>query len=184
MYLAVVFHSWLLWQLLMSKLAEILVIEYLNREGYTTAQSVKKGHGEWDILALQRMPKKTIAKHFEVQVSFDPVSYLSNSNAKKRSPEAVESDMDKWIKKKYEHNYIREIRKKFYPGSWKYGLIHGKLKDQRELDILLSRDNFVTIDFFDIIESLCSAHPKNLPFTAEGKDLVEIIRYVRNRSAG
>lgn len=162
----------------MAKLAEQYVIEQLNREGYATVQGIKKGNNEWDVLAIRVRDGKVEARHVEVQVSFDPVSYLSNPNAKKRTDTEVCSDMEKWIEKKFAGKKIGGIREHFFAGKWSYELVHEVLADPREADFL--RKTGVTLRLFtDVIESLCNTHPRKLPFVAEGKDAVEIIRNLK-----
>jgi len=160
----------------MAKIAELIVIEYLNRQGYTTVQSIKKRNREWDVLAVSYQSEPPIAKHYEVQVSFDPVSYLSNKNAKKRSCEEVSKDINAWVEKKFKHKHIQMIRQQFFSMEWEYVVIHVELKDPRELDCLEEMD-IKTLSFSEILKQLCAKHPRDLPFTAEGKDIVELIRY-------
>ena len=159
----------------MAKLAEQYVIEYLNREGFTTAQSLKKGNNEWDLFAIRVSSNKVEARQVEVQVSFDPVSYLSNRNAKRRSDEEVNADMQKWMEKKFPGDKVREVRALFFPGAWSYELVHGVLADEREM-VFLERAGVSLCPFDNIIASLCKDHPRELPFVAEGKDAVEIVR--------
>ena len=162
----------------MAKLAEQYVIEYLNRQGFATVQGVRKGVNEWDILAIRVSGGQIEARHVEVQVSFDPVSHLSNRNAKKRTDASVVSDMQQWMKKKFIGEKIVSIRNHFYTGLWLYELVHGVLHDNRELEYL--RQNAVALrPFANVVTSLCEAHPRKLSFVAEGKDAVEIIRNMK-----
>jgi hypothetical protein len=160
----------------MAKLAETLVIEYLSRTGYLSTQSIKKGNNEWDILAIKYEANSIQANHIEVQVSFNPVSYLSKSNAKQRSDEQVNSDMEAWVQKKFKHPILGEICKAFYSGNWSHALVYGVIKDQRELNYL-QQHGIELIPFAEVINTLCSKDLKDLAFTSETKDLVEILRY-------
>ncbi len=162
----------------MAKLAEQYVVEYLIREGFATVQGLRKGVNEWDVLAIRVCNGKIEARHLEVQVSFDPVSYLSNSNAKKRTDADVHSEMQKWVEKKFTGEKIFKIRKHFFAGEWAYELIHGVLADSREMDFL-KQSGVILRPFTSIIDSLCKEHPRHLPFVAEGKDAVEIIRNLK-----
>jgi hypothetical protein len=162
----------------MAKLAETLVIEYLNRKGFTTAQGVKNGSSEWDILAICIKTGTPLAVHLEVQISFDPVSYHSCANAKKRTDAEVSLAMPEWFEKKYERQKIRNIRSEFFGGHWEYWFVHGVIKDEREL-VFLREKGVRVIPFTEIISELCGIHPRDLAFTAEGKDLVEIIRNIK-----
>ncbi len=159
----------------MAKLAEQYVVEFLNREGFATIQGVRKGNNEWDVLAIGLSTGHVEAKHVEIQVSYDPVSYLSNRNARKRSDADLQADMKLWMEKKFTGERIVAIRKLFYPGEWKYELVHGVLADPRELE-LLRQFGVVARPFSDILANLCKIHPRDLPFVAKGKDAVELVR--------
>ena len=120
----------------MAKLSEEYVIEYLTRRGFTTARGIRKGVNEWDIFAINCKTKEIEACHVEVQVSYDPVSYLGSKNARKRSEEEVIEGMQKWMLKKFTGDKIQSIRKHFYTGEWSYCLVHEVLADEREKDFL------------------------------------------------
>lgn len=62
----------------MALLAEEIVEEWLNRQGYFTIRGVKLGVHEIDLLAVKwRGDKKPECRHIEVQASMRPVSYIS-----------------------------------------------------------------------------------------------------------
>jgi hypothetical protein len=62
----------------MSLLAEVVVEEWLNRQGYFTIRGVKLGNDEIDILAIRPLANGTIERrHIEVSVSTNPISYFS-----------------------------------------------------------------------------------------------------------
>lgn len=159
----------------MAKLAETFLIEYLNRQGFAVAQSVKNGTREWDVLAISGATGVIRARHYEAQVSFDPVSYLSARSAKRRKPEVIERDMAMWFAAKYERPEIRTIRSHFFSGDWEFWFVHGVMKEPLELE-WLRRRGVQLLTFHEILTSLCASHPRELPFTAEGKDIVEIVR--------
>ena len=167
----------------MAKLAETFLIEYLNRQGFAVAQSVKSGNREWDVLAISGTSGAIQARHYEAQVSFDPVSYLSARSAVQRNSEEIERDMASWFEKKYEHPEIRTIRSHFFSGSWEYWFVHGVIKEQRELE-WLRRRGVRLLTFREILANLCALHPRELPFTAEGKDIVEIVRNMLRSEEG
>lgn len=159
----------------MAKLSEEYVIEYLTRSGFTTARGIRKGVNEWDIFAINCKTKEIEACHLEVQVSYDPVSYLSSTSAKRRSEEKVVEEMQKWMIKKFTGEKVQSIRKNFYTGCWSYCLVHEVLADEREKDFL-KQNGVKLMKFSDIVASLCEKHPRTLAFTAEGKDTVEVTR--------
>jgi hypothetical protein len=60
----------------MAMLAEEIVEEWLNRNGYFTIRGIKVGVHEIDLLALAVRGSVIEARHIEVQASIRPVSYL------------------------------------------------------------------------------------------------------------
>jgi hypothetical protein len=62
----------------MALLAESLVEEWLNREGFFTIRGVKHGVGEMDLLAVRPQPQDAVVGwHVEVQASFRPIGYIT-----------------------------------------------------------------------------------------------------------
>jgi len=61
----------------MSILAEEIVEEWLNRQGYFTIRGVKLGVDEIDILAIKLVGKDVECRHIEITASMRPVSYIS-----------------------------------------------------------------------------------------------------------
>jgi hypothetical protein len=162
----------------MAKLSEEYVIEALNREGFLTAQGIRRGTSEWDIFAIRVSRDQIEARHIEVQVSYDPVSHLSNRNARNRTDAEVQSDMDAWMQKKFTGEKVSGIRQQFFHGQWSHELVHGTLVDSREFDYLREK-GVVLRPFQNLIDDLCRSHPRELPFVAGGKDAVEVIRNIR-----
>lgn len=61
----------------MSLLAEVVVEEWLNQQGYFTIRGAKLGNDEIDILALRVLSNGVIERrHIEVQVSIKPIGYI------------------------------------------------------------------------------------------------------------
>src|SRR5580704_4216023 len=93
----------------MAILAESLVEEWLNREGFFTIRGVKHGVGEIDLLAIRHEPgAAVIGWHVEVQASFRPVGYIAKltgemarasnrarTTATARTPEQIEQTVRK-----------------------------------------------------------------------------------------
>lgn len=161
----------------MAKIAESILIEYLNRKGFAVAQSVKRGVNEWDVFALNCL-NGIEARHYEVQVSFDPVSSISGG-AGARTEGEIDQDMGDWYSTKFNSEKVKEVRSLFYPGDWKKFFVHGTVKDKRELD-WLTQKSVTLVPFSVILNELCLHHPKQLRFTAEQKDLIELIRNARS----
>jgi hypothetical protein len=58
----------------MALLAEEIVEEWLNRDGWFTIRGIKIGVDEIDILAIKPTANGIRCRHLEVQASFNPVS--------------------------------------------------------------------------------------------------------------
>lgn len=62
----------------MALLAEEVVEEWLNRQGFFTIRGIKMGVQEIDLLAVKwQIDAKAECRHVEVQASMRPVSYIS-----------------------------------------------------------------------------------------------------------
>ena len=60
----------------MALLAEELVEEWLNRQGFFSIRGIRLGVHEIDILAVKLIDDDVICRHIEVQASVRPVSYI------------------------------------------------------------------------------------------------------------
>src|SRR6185436_9556491 len=98
----------------MSLLAETLVDEWLNRQGYFTVRGLKDGVSEIDLLGIRPSSNGLEACHVEVQTSFRPVGYISpiakeqvvgfaktRTSAKTRPDAMLERSVAAWIEKKF-----------------------------------------------------------------------------------
>lgn len=65
--------------------------------------------------------------------------------------------------------------------NWRYKLVHGKVIDQSELDLIRAHE-VELIRFDSVLEELCGHKPGEL-FGVAGTDIAEIIRYYADRSA-
>jgi len=70
----------------MALLAEEIVEEWLNRDGWFTIRGIKIGVHEIDILAIKPTTNEIQCRHLEVQASFNAVSYLTPVPKAKRQP--------------------------------------------------------------------------------------------------
>jgi hypothetical protein len=126
----------------MALVAETLVEEWLNREGYFTIRGAKAAGGaEMDLLAVSF--SKPHALHVEVTVSADPKGYIGgDSNLKSRSPEEVKAGVEDWFIKKFSGRKLQvaRLREKLCPDrDWSFMLIYGNLKYPEELDLIEDR---------------------------------------------
>lgn len=162
----------------MAHLSESLVEEYLNRKKFFTIRGAKQGVGESDILGIRRLGEKIEGLHVEVQTSFRPVSYLSNSNAKKRNDEEVSEQMKLWIEKKFTRMTKSTLRESIFPGiEWRYVFVCARLKDEREKNHIIDA-GIEVIPFGEILAFLIRKVKKGEFTTSSGGDLVEVMRYL------
>ena len=116
----------------MSLLGEQVVEEWLNRNGYFTIRGIKVGVGEIDILAIRPLPDgHHECRHVEVQVSINPISYITKvpaairkktgigaHNAKKRDTKQLKQGVDEWVDAKFNEPRKVELRNRLCSGSW------------------------------------------------------------------
>lgn len=134
----------------MSLLAEEVVEEWLNRNGYLTIRGIKVGVDEMDILAIRPLPEgKCECRHVEVQVSVNAISYITKvpsairkqtgigpHNAKKRDLEQLTQGVREWVEAKFDQPRKEQLRNSLCPGSWSRELVVGSIKHEEELDLL------------------------------------------------
>jgi hypothetical protein len=134
----------------MSLLGEEVVEEWLNRNGYFTIRGIKVGVDEIDILAIRPCPDgKYECRHIEVQVSINPISYITKvpaairkqtgigpHNAKRRDVAQLRQGIHEWIEAKFNLPRKVQLRNSLCPGSWSRELVVGSIKHEEELDLL------------------------------------------------
>lgn len=152
----------------MALLAEEIVEEWLNRNGYFTIRGIKLGVHEIDLLAMSARGSTIEARHVEVQASVRPVSYLcplpksvqkrtgrKPMSMKMRTPEELVEGVREWIHKKYDHDVKKRLRSASFPGEWKYELVVHRLRFPQELE-LLEKHGIRIHRLDDIAESISS----------------------------
>ncbi len=133
----------------MALLAEELVEEWLNRQGYFTIRGVKLGVHEIDLLAIRPTPKGLECRQFEVQASVRPVSYITKvplevqrrsgrapGSAKMRDDEELRQGIREWVSKKFAHPDKDRLRRKLAAGPWSRELVVHVVKHERELELI------------------------------------------------
>ncbi len=134
----------------MSLLGEEVVEEWLNRNGYFTIRGIKVGVDEIDILAIRPLPDgRHECRHVEVQVSINPVSYITKvpavirkqtgigaNNAKKRDTAELTQGVREWIEAKFNQPRKVELRNRLCSGSWTRELVVGTVKHEEEISLL------------------------------------------------
>jgi len=176
----------------MALLAEEIVEEWLNRNGYFTIRGIKLGVHEIDILAIKLIGSEIEARHIEVQASSNPVSYLcqlskrlqkqsgrSPQSTKPRSVEEVDESVDEWVEKKYHKKRKQDLRQSLYPGKWKYELVIHKVKYVAEIAAIKKRGIKVSY-LSDVIKSM-SKPESTIIQSAAGSSLLELINFTSSK---
>lgn len=153
----------------MALLAEELVEEWLNRQGYFTIRGIKFGVHEIDLLAVRFQAAALECRHVEVQASVRPISYLTKvpravqeaegraaGSAKRRTPDELALGVHEWVHKKFLMPEKRSLRAKLAPGPWSLELVVHKLKYPEELP-LIRKHGVITHSLSDVVRSLKSS---------------------------
>jgi hypothetical protein len=173
----------------MAALAESLVDEWLNRQGFFTVRGLKHGVDEIDLLGIRQRDGQLEAWHVEVQASFRPIGYIapipkesvegfakSKTSAKNRPVELVRAAVAAWVKKKFESPSKSAAREAAWPGlSWRYVFVHAVVRDQAELQFIAKR-GVTLVPLHTVLSELEHAAAKGIRGGA-GTDLSEIIEY-------
>lgn len=178
----------------MALLAEQLVDEWLNRQGFFTLRGIRQGVSEIDLLAIRRTSTGLEAWHVEVQVSFRPVSYISRlspsnqaelgakskTSAKLRPEHVLKSDIADWVKNKFTSSAKTKMRAKCWGDlSWRQVFVHGNVRERRELELIASH-GVELIAFSHVLDRLCQ-HTAGEISSGAGTDIAEIVRYFATR---
>jgi hypothetical protein len=175
----------------MTLLAEEIVEEWMNRNGYFTIRGIKLGVHEIDLLALSVHGSEIDARQIEVQASIHPVSYLcplpkvtqnetgrKPMSMKQRTVQELAEGVNEWVNKKYHHYAKKKLRQALFPGVWKFELVIHHVKYPDELD-LIEKLGIKIYKLDDIILSLSES--KTIIQSAGGSDLLELIMLGRDR---
>lgn len=167
----------------MALVAEEVVEEWLNQQGFFTIRGIKLGVNEMDILAILHCEGGVERRHYEVQASINPVSYISAvpkaiqraegrapNSAKTRTADELEAGVDEWIKKKFRDPKKEALRQELSAGVWTHHFVLNKVKHQEELEVF-ERSHVEIIYLKDILAELKSGGK----FTASGKDLIDLM---------
>ena len=171
----------------MALLAEELVEEWLNRQGFFTIRGIKIGVQEIDLLAVRQNGKVLECRHLEVQASVRPVSYItkaskelqkssgrSSASAKKRSDEELMDGVKEWVSKKFLLPVKRKLRDSLSSGPWTYELVLHRIKHPEEVKVIEKQG--VKIHFLSQIVKELQRHSKtNVIAAARGCDFVDLL---------
>lgn len=168
----------------MALLAEEIVEEWLNRQGYFTIRGVKLGVHEIDLLAVKwRGDKKPDCRHIEVQASMRPVSYISPvpkkdqktgraKNSARRSDEELVEGVREWVETKFRRPDKKALMATLWDGEWSSELVVNVVKSEEELKLIAGHG--ITIRRLnDIVSSL--ANDSFVIDSACGADIIDLI---------
>ena len=168
----------------MALLAEVVVEEWLNRQGYFTIRGIKLGNDEIDILAIRPLANGEIERrHIEVSISTNPISYFSplpksvrkatgkSTSAKKRSPELLAESVQDWIDKKFRKPNKTQLFEAL-GGTWSREFVIYRVKYPEEIDLIRSH-GIKILHLPDIVKELRSG--KTPIRAASGSDLLELM---------
>jgi hypothetical protein len=170
----------------MALLAEEIVEEWLNRQGFFTIRGIKVGVDEIDILAMRMDANgKPICRHVEVQASINPVSYLTSLakalqkeqgisafSMKHREPDVMKRCVKEWIAKKFHKAGKVAIRRKLCDANWTLELVVNRVKHEEELAMV--EEVGIRINRLpDIIKQITSG--ELLLQSASGADLMNLV---------
>ncbi len=169
----------------MARIAEELVEEWLNRQGFFTIRGLKLGVTEMDLLAIKPAAAGMICRHLEVQASLNPVSYIcglpkelqrqsgrSAYSAKHRTPEELHASVRTWIMKKFRHPRKLKAKQELCAASWTEELVVHAAKHPEELK-LIEAEQIKVHRLDDIVHELLT--PRKGQFPAAGTDLVNLL---------
>lgn len=168
----------------MALLAEEIVEEWLNRQGYFTIRGIKMGVQEIDLLAIRQLQNGMAeCRHIEVQASMRPVSYISQvpkaiqklgrtADSAKRSPEELAQGVIEWIDKKFRRADKKALMRQLWDGEWSSELVAHVVKSEDELRLIASHGIKVH-RLGDIVASL--AGNRFLIASASGADFTDLI---------
>ena len=150
----------------MALLAEEIVEEWLNRQGYFTIRGIKLGVHEIDLLATRPNSDGWDCRHFEVQASVRPVSYLTQvpkavqrdtgrarSSARSRSDAELKTGVQEWIAKKYDLPAKKRLKGKLAAGKWTRELVVNVVRHPEEV-IELARQGITVHRLNNIVREM------------------------------
>ncbi|SRR5713226_7718877 len=168
----------------MALLAEEIVEEWLNRDGWFTIRGIKIGACEIDILAIKPTVNGIKCRHLEVHAAFNPIGYIApvpNARrqprqgagyARRRSDEELQNCVSEWVRKKYDHPKIAEQLKTIFDGKWTRKFVVHKFKHPEELD-LIRKAGMTVHNLSEIIASF--RRDDTVVSSAAGADFVDLV---------
>jgi hypothetical protein len=172
----------------MALLAEEIVEEWLNRQGYFTIRGVKLGVHEIDLLAVKlKADGGAECRHVEVQASSRPVSYISRvpkelqltgraaNSAAKRSKTDLKKGVEEWIEKKFRKPDKLQLMQSLYSGPWSSELVINQVKSEKDEVSLIEGHDVKILWLADIVRELLATKRFQI-VAAAGSDILDLIR--------
>lgn len=123
----------------MALIAEELVQEWLNRDGYFTLRGARLGNHELDLLAIKVQADGTLhCRHIEVNAAVRPIGYLGPvTSAKTQSLDEQRANARLWAEGKFNTPAKEKLRARLAPGqTWSLEVVLHKLKGPVQLDAI------------------------------------------------
>jgi hypothetical protein len=179
----------------MALLAETLVDEWLNRQGFFTVRGIKHGNDEIDLLGVRPAESGLEAWHVEVQASFRPIGYIApvtdeiatrfnatSKSARKRPPEIVAGCAEAWVRSKFTKERKITVREQAWPGlEWKFVFVHAIVREPEELR-KIAACGVRLVPLHQVLAGLEHEVAKGIRGGA-GTDFSEIIEYFKKHSS-
>lgn len=169
----------------MALLAEEIVEEWLNRQGYFTIRGAKLGVDEIDLIAIKfnKDSNNPDYRHIEVQASMRPVSYISkvpkeiqklgkSPNSASRNKSELEIGVKEWVHRKFKLEKKVNLLQSLYSGQWTSELVINNVKSNEEVD-LIKNQGINVIRLTNIISELKSN--KFIIQSASGGDIIDLV---------
>ena len=176
----------------MSQLAEEIVEEWLNRQGYFTIRGLKLGIDEIDLLAIRpRQDGSLECRHIEVQASSRPISYICRvpkqvqkatgraAHSVKRSHDELRVGVKEWVEKKYLKANKLELMAQLAPGAWTKELVVHQVKLEDELGLICSHG----VEIHRLATIVDDLGKQGVVQSASGGDLLELVQLGSSQSS-
>ena len=175
----------------MALLAEEIVEEWLNRQGYFTIRGIKVGVHEIDLLAVKyHEDGKPECRHIEVQASMRPVSYISRVPKKEqktgvtktgasRNAEGIIVAFGGWVETKFRRPDKKALMAALWNSQWSSELVVNVVKSEEELK-LIAGHGIRILRLADIVSSLAN---DSFPVSSAcGADIIDLIHMGAQRT--
>lgn len=178
----------------MALLAEEIVEEWLNRQGYFTIRGIRLGVNEIDLVAVKFSEgQQVVCRHIEVQASMRPVSYISKvpkaarktgraPNSAARSEEELVEGVAEWVEGKFFAAKKRALMQTLCNGDWSSELVINNVKSEKEVGLISERG--ITIHRLpDIVLELNDGSKFPIK-SAAGSDFIDLLQMGANTQQG